>query len=81
MTSSCKCRISQIFFPEAFAQTETEKWSSISSVKSEVRLERSASSDVTGPAVEPTAQRGGVTQGDWDTLDAKVLEHLERDRN
>ena len=47
-------------------------------IKSEVGLQCSAPSDVTRPTVEPTAQRIGVSQGDWDTLDTKVLEHLRR---
>ena len=47
-------------------------------IKSEVGLQCSAPSHVTRPTVEPTAQRIGVSQGDWDTLDTKVLEHLRR---
>lgn len=34
--------------------------------------------DITGPAVETSSERIGKADGNWDTLDSKILEHLVR---
>lgn len=34
--------------------------------------------DITGPAVKTSSERIGKADGNWDTLDSKILEHLVR---
>lgn len=45
-----------------------------------IRLQDSTAPDITGPAVETSSERISKADGNWDTLDSKILEHLERNK-
>ena len=45
-----------------------------------IRLQGSTAPDITGPAVKTSSERISKADGNWDTLDSKILEHLERNK-